>query len=922
MLARLSNAEYPALGSLRTRDSDDFTIAFLDASSVVFDILTFYQERLVNESYLRTAGQLRSLVELARLIGYQPAPGVSAATYLAFTLKTAPGYSSNPANPAITIPAGTQVQSVPPQGQSPQTFETSADIQAKSDWNALPVAIGEPWIPAFGVTSVHLDGTATQLQPGDAVLVIGDERANPVSADDWWTWDIRIVLTVEPDTANNRTRISWSEGLGAPSGTIGPAQRNPRVYALRQRAALFGYNAIDPNMLKDTVAANLATLGKLTNSGSASAPNYVWSGMTPTTLIDLDAVYPKVVKNGWVALVFPDSEDASRSLPGYVQLYKVSAHSNVTRSAFGQSGKITRVLPDQTTDLGLFQAETSVALVQNDLLPTAIQPFDHPLYGTLVDLQDVRPDLVAAQAVAVFGKAQKLAVADGVNDLVFVPDELSSASNPLRPGDVLTLTSPSTLPLNTDQTIPDWITQSATLTLSVLDSHGRPGSVTAALSKFTLAPTAKSDPAISEYAVVDSVSTTLTPYPHTQIVLKSNLTYCYDRSITTVNANVALATHGTSVTEVMGSGAAATPNQSFGLKQKPLTFVQAPTPTGRESTLLVRASGVEWTEVPSLYSQPPSSRVFGTRNQTDGNTTVQFGDGVEGATLPTGQGNIVAEYRIGSGAAGNVGTGALTTLMDRPIGVSGVTNPGAATGGQDAATIDDLRDDAPQTVLTLGRAVSIADYQNFASTFAGIAKAYALWIPAGPGRGVFLTVAGVGGAALPSGNPTLGYLQTALEAYGSPLIPIHVSSFLETLFGFSADLAYDPAHDVPTVEAQVRQTLTETYSFATRTFGQGVSVDELCAVIQAVPGIVAVNVTSMYTVATSAAGDLAGQSGGLTVTRMNAWLAQQVTLVRPGSDPQRLCGYLPVPSLIALPQPAEILVLHPDPSQVTFGVMS
>jgi hypothetical protein len=101
-----------------------------------------------------------------------------------------------------------------------------------------------------------------------------------------------------------------------------------------------------------------------------------------------------------------------------------------------------------------------------------------------------------------------------------------------------------------------------------------------------------------------------------------------------------------------------------------------------------------------------------------------------------------------------------------------------------------------------------------------------------------------------------------------------------------------------------------------------VSVDELCAVIQAVPGIVAVNVTSMYTVATSAAGDLAGQSGGLTVTRMNAWLAQQVTLVRPGSDPQRLCGYLPVPSLIALPQPAEILVLHPDPSQVTFGVMS
>ena len=75
MLARLSSADYPALAQLKTRDDDDFSIALLDATSVVLDILTFYQERLANESYLRTATQLRSLTELARLIGYQPAPG-------------------------------------------------------------------------------------------------------------------------------------------------------------------------------------------------------------------------------------------------------------------------------------------------------------------------------------------------------------------------------------------------------------------------------------------------------------------------------------------------------------------------------------------------------------------------------------------------------------------------------------------------------------------------------------------------------------------------------------------------------------------------------------------------------------------------------------------------------------------------------
>src|ERR1700730_10320023 len=107
MLARLSSADYPALSRLKTRDNDDFTIALLDASSVVLDILTFYQERLANESYLRTAVQLRSLVELSRLIGYQPAPRAAATTYLAFSLKVATGSPSNPSTPAITIPKGT-----------------------------------------------------------------------------------------------------------------------------------------------------------------------------------------------------------------------------------------------------------------------------------------------------------------------------------------------------------------------------------------------------------------------------------------------------------------------------------------------------------------------------------------------------------------------------------------------------------------------------------------------------------------------------------------------------------------------------------------------------------------------------------------------------------------------------------------------
>ena len=71
-----------------------------------------------------------------------------------------------------------------------------------------------------------------------------------------------------------------------------------------------------------------------------------------------------------------------------------------------------------------------------------------------------------------------------------------------------------------------------------------------------------------------------------------------------------------------------------------------------------------------------------------------------------------------------------------------MTNPAAASGGADPATADQARASAPLPTLTIGRVVSLEDYQNFALGFAGIAKALATWTWFGDIRGVFLTVAG------------------------------------------------------------------------------------------------------------------------------------------------------------------------------------
>ena len=133
MLTRLSSSSTPALAGLTTRADDDFTIALCDALAMSLDVLTFYQERIANEHYLRTATERRSMVEMARLIGYQPAPGVAASTHLAFTLHETPGDPASAPVP-IRVPVGTRVQSVPGQDEQPQSFETVAEVEARAEW--------------------------------------------------------------------------------------------------------------------------------------------------------------------------------------------------------------------------------------------------------------------------------------------------------------------------------------------------------------------------------------------------------------------------------------------------------------------------------------------------------------------------------------------------------------------------------------------------------------------------------------------------------------------------------------------------------------------------------------------------------------------------------------------------------------------
>lgn len=172
MKSRLSVSTYPALSRLRTRARNDPSIALLEAWATVGDVLTFYQERIANEGYVRTATETRSVLELVRLIGYALRPGVAASVWLALELEKDYGLK--------ILPYELKAQSLPGPGELPQTFENTEPIEARQSWNKLQPRLRQPQtietITRGGDLTpaqprIYVKGISTNMKQNDIVLL-------------------------------------------------------------------------------------------------------------------------------------------------------------------------------------------------------------------------------------------------------------------------------------------------------------------------------------------------------------------------------------------------------------------------------------------------------------------------------------------------------------------------------------------------------------------------------------------------------------------------------------------------------------------------------------------------------------------------------------------------------------------------------
>ncbi|MEL6901746.1 MAG: hypothetical protein AAFP07_12400, partial [Cyanobacteria bacterium J06606_4] len=416
-LARPALPGYPTLAALKTRRLDDGAIALLDAWATVADVLTFYQERIANENYLLTATERRSVLALARTLGYELNPGVAASTYLAFTVEAA----TDPHQTA-KVSAGTQIQSLPEQDQLPQTFETSTEITARAAWNNLRSPQTRAHVPTGGDRTLYLRGLNTRLAPGDWLLFVGEERLADAESD---RWEVRRLLTVEPDAKANHTRVTWDLPL-----TSNPLPQKPSVYTFRTRANIYGHNAQSWRSLPDNAKATYLGLNspdELTQADKREWPAY--SILAPKGAIQLGDEAAPIVATSYPTPQFVAAavKSAIRGEIGRSKNRVMTAAANIPNdvvAVFSASNQVVSDVVSTTQQLVTASVDGLVDSV-NTIVAGNFALFDE-VSGLLVDVVNTARQMLSSIEAVANGLSDVAAQVD--NAAFSVPEGLNVLS--------------------------------------------------------------------------------------------------------------------------------------------------------------------------------------------------------------------------------------------------------------------------------------------------------------------------------------------------------------------------------------------------------------------------------------------------------------------------------------------------------------
>ncbi|MBL9135494.1 MAG: putative baseplate assembly protein [Verrucomicrobiales bacterium] len=826
---------HPVLRALTTRADDDSTLALIDSCAVVLDILTFYQERIANEGFVRTASERRSLMELARFIGYEPAPGLAATVDLAFTLEEPPPTTAGAAAAAmiptaIRVPVGTKAQSIPGPDEKPQMFETIEEIPARTAWNRLRLRTqGEQGFDISGsslrfsgtsgeVHRFYVRGSGSNLKPGDLLLFVTGGGTQTLT---------RRVSRLKFEADLDRTVVELDSNNGETLPQVGPPAAPDPLPTFNPRAPKIAFNeanAVAWILNRCWRESDLQIFLERNGWKETELADWLKRRATVTASTPGSAVFVMRERVGF----FGHNAPTRASL-------RINATTFLYETNWDGGWEIWRRYPENT----YFNASPSLGV--DVFLERALPSLTAGGWAVFERIGSTTPSAFRVTAVressltafGMSGKASGLALAQANGAALSSKDSAFTArgSTAHVQSERLDLA-----PLPFAESVS---AQSSSITLEGMVLGFRVG------QRLTLSGEVLNAPGVVHTEIV-VISEVLHHQGFTTLILATGLTRAYRRSTLVLNGNVARATHGETRHEILGSGDGTVRWLNFLLRQPPLTYVSASVPGGRSSTLEVRVNDLRWRESSSFFRQSAESRTYVTRQTDDQKTVVQFGDGITGARPPTGQENIKAVYRTGSGSPGRVRAGQISLLLSRPLGLKEVINPLPASGGADPESLESMRENAPVTVRALGRVVSLADFEDFSRAFAGIAKALAVWLWDGQSRIVHVTVAGADGASVEAGSDLYRHLLEAIRSSQAPGTRVRLGTYEPRSFSVAAKILVQADQEADRVRGKVTVAVREAFSFGRRSFAQAVTRSEVLAVMQGVEGVLAVDLDRLH----------------------------------------------------------------------------
>ena len=259
-----------------------------------------------------------------------------------------------------------------------------------------------------------------------------------------------------------------------------------------------------------------------------------------------------------------------------------------------------------------------------------------------------------------------------------------------------------------------------------------------------------------------------------------------------------------------------------------------------------------WVARRDLLTSGAGDRAFCVEAEHDGTVHLRFGDDEYGRRPDSGTG-FVARYRVGNGAAGNVGAGAVRHVVTTVGGIEAVDNPLAAGGGVEPETAAEVRRDAPHAFTVQERAVTEEDHVEKAELADGVQRAAATMRWTGSWHTVFVTVDRTGGT--PVDDAFEDGLRDHLERYRMARYDLEIDGPRFVPLELGLFVCVDEDHLRSHVGRAVRDVLgTRTLPDGTRglfhpdglTFGQSVHLSSVYARVQAVPGVASVDVTAFH----------------------------------------------------------------------------